>query len=86
MDTPEIEEVSGKLRTYVVHEGWVDSTTDGQPHLISASEVARLYGLQTSEYVLYNYMRNYDPDLFVHLHPDFRGEYKLPDPQRVAEI
>lgn len=69
---------TSKLR-YVLHPGYIISKEDGQEHFIGGPRLARLYGVNLLDCV-YGDMPGYrQKEGDVHLHPDYHGNYKLPE-------
>lgn len=70
-------------RKYALHPGWVRSKTDGDEHYISTVQLARLYELRPSEYIVWGtasqYSLMYRWDDYIHLYPRYDGDYGRPD-------
>jgi len=71
---------------YCLHPGYIISQNDGDKHYIGARKLARLYGVQLDEcYIVdtsdrLNLYQMIDPDnVFTHLYPDYKGNYKVPE-------
>jgi hypothetical protein len=62
---------------YCVHGGFVMNVNDRQVHYVSATVVARLYGLPPGSFIIAKQddVRGLD---FVHLYPRDNGDYRLP--------
>lgn len=66
---------------YVLHPGTVRSTNDGQTHYVTVPELARLYGLSTSQWVsaiVADRIAMPPAGEWVHLYPRDDGNYSLP--------
>ena len=81
--TKEHEEKSPVIK-YMLHGGYVISSTDGQEHYVNCQKLAQLYGVNFRECysVPYYcnpavYLRGVDLSTVTHLYPDFTGQYKL---------
>ena len=69
---------------YVLHPGNVVSITDGDTHYIGVKQLAQLYGVKYSDCVVADkngYVRGYCLRNAIHLYPDRKGNYKLPEIQ-----
>lgn len=69
-------------KKYVLHPGNVDSQQDTDTHFISASQLARLYGVKMSDCTIVDYRRpltyvGRDMDKYIHLYP--HSHYELPE-------
>lgn len=73
------------MTTYVVHEGYITSQTDGDRHFITFERLIRLYKLGPQhKFVkgpssLRQLLHWEDPPNAVHLHPRYDGNYTLPE-------
>ncbi|MBU0801383.1 MAG: hypothetical protein KKA05_10350 [Alphaproteobacteria bacterium] len=70
-------------KRYLLYPDFVTSQSDGQSHFISATDLARLYGVPWDECVVY---RNPDRgsessryDGLISLSPRYDGDYRLPE-------
>jgi len=68
-----------KSQHYILHPGKIISKNDGQEHYISAGALTELYGIRLDQCVIFEKARRYSyPPDWIHLWPDFSGEYMLP--------
>lgn len=58
--------------------GRVRSKTDGDVHFISASNLARLYGVNMEECYIKSQTGGVDESRLIALHPQYSGNYTLP--------
>jgi hypothetical protein len=65
------------INRYALHPGKIQSSSDGDTHFISASQLARLYRVRMSECVIWKEgMHTHD---YIHLFPRTNGNYQLPE-------
>jgi hypothetical protein len=83
------------VKRFILHPGYVRSTSDGQEHYISAGQLARLYGVDQEECVIYSEHSKFrnpmdrDPELrnLMPLFPRQDGKYKEHmEQQKIADF
>lgn len=62
---------------YALHPGWIISKNDGDRHYIGIGQLVNLYQLKPNEYIVWGKGHNWDA--YVHLHPDYYGNYGRPE-------
>lgn len=66
------------MKKYMLHPGYVPSKHDKDRHWVGSGQLAKLYGVDPCDCVTFReYYDPKDPN-FVHLHPDYNGNYKMP--------
>jgi hypothetical protein len=72
------------VKKYAVHPGFVISRIDGDKHFINSAQLARLYELDSDEYIVWNereprtYLGRREED-YIHLYPRYDGNYGRPN-------
>ncbi len=68
-------------KQYALHPGNVCSQSDGDLHYITPSKLIHLYKVNPRECFVWNdeSSKGRDFDNYVHLYPDYLGEYTLPE-------
>lgn len=72
------------MTKYALHPGFITSERDGDLHYIGVAQLARLYQLRPSEYIVWDRKRpetyqGREWNDYVHLYPSYRGNYGRPD-------
>lgn len=75
------------MRKYALHPGYVTSKTDDDEHYIGIAQLARLYQLRSTEYIVWDDREPHASlrgtwDDYIHLYPRFDGNYGRPDAKR----
>lgn len=73
-------------KKFALHPGYITSKSDGDQHYIGSAQLARLYELRQSEYVVWDDMNDRRQpqevwDRYIHLYPSYDGNYGRPDAQ-----
>lgn len=76
------EAIRDRKKMYAVHPGFINSKNDRQCHYITFEQLCKLYKLSPADCYRWNDEEagNYrNRDKYIHLYPDYHGEYKLPE-------
>jgi hypothetical protein len=67
-------------KKYAIHPGWIRSKSDGDEHYVGIAQLASLYELSPSEYVVWTDHDNRGRTWrdYVHLYPSYEGNYGRP--------
>jgi len=65
-------------RKFALHPGYITSKNDGDEHYISVGQLAQLYELKPTEYIIWREFHGSYWNDYVHLYPSYEGNYGRP--------